>query len=150
MSNTSNTPELPKATGTISQNVLLDALMSMTNFSEELQASQVAFANMGINLGEALQEAYDISKDVLDADADKVGKYTDSGDAGKQTEAQDQYSNDQTYWNNVTSTLNTNNGTVNTTLSNISNEVNSTLQLVSPLTSVMQSLANSISSPNAT
>jgi hypothetical protein len=150
MSDTSNTAELPKATGTISQNFLLDALMSMTNFSEELQASQVVFANMGINLGESLQEAYDISKDVLDADADEVGKYTDSDDAGKQTEAQDQYSNDQTYWNNVTSTLNTNNGTVNTTLTNISNEVNSTLQLVSPLTSVMQSLANSISSPNAT
>jgi len=150
MSDTSNTAELPKATGTLSQNVFLDALMAMTNFSEELQASQVAFANMGINLEEALQEAYDISKDVLDADADEVGKYTDSDDAGKQTEAQDQYSNDQTYWNNVTSTLNTNNGTVNTTLSNISNELNSTLQLVSPLTSVMQSLASSISSPNAT
>jgi len=150
MSDTSNTAELPKATGTLSQNGFLDALMAMTNFSEELQASQVAFANMGINLEEALQEAYDISKDVLDADADEVGKYTDSDDAGKQTEAQDQYSNDQTYWNNVTSTLNTNNGTVNTTLSNISNELNSTLQLVSPLTSVMQSLASSISSPNAT
>ena len=140
-------PEGNQASGSLSKNAYYDAYMAICGLSTALTYSEEEMAQFANDLAELLDEIYSEANSVLDADADAV--QSEDGSSSKQQDAQDTYTNDSTYYQNLETEFNSMVNAANTSVNNLANGQTQLTQLASTMNGDLTYLANLLASPLA-
>lgn len=136
-----------QASGSLGQNAYYAAYMAICGLSTALTYSEEEMAQFANDLAELLDEIYSQANSVLNADASAV--QSNDGSSKKQQDAQDVYSNDSTYYQNLETEFNSMVDSANTSVNNLANAQTQLTQLASTMNGDLTYLANLLASPLA-